>query len=539
MMNSFLAELKMDVTLDQFKDWELKPGHAKVWTFDLFADDLELNELERCLSIDELVRAEGFKFSRDRRRYIAARSRLREILGGILGDAPEAIRFKYSIHGKPSLWGQAGASRRLCFNVSHSGDLALVAVAWDLDLGVDLEMKQPDLSMVNSVQGFLHAREKDWLSSHAEQNRLEAFYRVWTLKEAVAKATGLGLGAKGPFVWVRPGADGVASVLEGVSDQNLTAWRALNFIPRPGYQAALAYRQDNTEDFKLDFVGSDYNNTRGGSVEKTAYVFHELDKAFGEGRRLTAQAQAFVDIELSGVLAKIRPGSKIADFGCGTGVISTALAQSLESSTVVGVDLDEKALDMARENGKGLPNLSFERYGFGEEILPAAAPFDVAFTRLVLLHLPDPVAAIAEMGRCLKPGGLLYLADCDDDFIDFSPKQDWQGELILLMKQAQALRGGTRTLGSRLLRMLSEGGFWPEGGQVHYYSTETLGMERWREIFVPAMGNMAQRDLQFLVERGSLDSGKPSEMKRKMEDFFSMPACRAQLSTWHAWARKV
>ena len=274
-------------------------------------------------------------------------------------------------------------------------------------------------------------------------------------------------------------------------------------------------------------------------MEKTAYVFHELDRDFREGRRLSDQAQAFVEIELPAFLKKIPPRARIADFGCGTGVISAALAQSLPEATIVGLDLDEQALVLAAKNGRDLPNLSFERFGFetGEPVLTGS--FDVAFTRLVLLHLPDPAAALARMGNCLKPGGLLYVVDCDDDYVNFSPKEPWQAELISLMGQAQALRGGTRTLGSKLLKLVEQGGFWPEGSRVVYYSTQELGRERWKNIFVPALGNMAERDLRYLLERKLLDSGKLETLKESMGQFFGYSEAQAQLSTWHVWARKV
>jgi SAM-dependent methyltransferase len=273
-------------------------------------------------------------------------------------------------------------------------------------------------------------------------------------------------------------------------------------------------------------------------MDKSAYVFHELEKSIDEGRRLGDQALAFVELELPGFLAKIPPNSTVADFGCGTGVISAAMALHLPQGRVIGLDPDTRALELARETGQGIQNLSFENYGFGSTSEAPGGPFDASFTRLVLLHMPDPAAAIAQMARCLKPGGLLYLVDCDDDYNNFFPVEAWQGELAALMKKSQALRGGTRTLGSRLLSVCQQGGFWPEGAQVIYYSTAVLGLERWKRIFLPAEGGMAARDLRYLAERGLIDPSALGGIAEKLGAFFGRGDVKAQISTWHVWARK-
>ena len=273
-------------------------------------------------------------------------------------------------------------------------------------------------------------------------------------------------------------------------------------------------------------------------MAKSAYTFEELEASGHEGSRLSAQAQAFVDLELPGLLSQIKSDAKVADFGCGTGVISNALAVHLPGGEVVGLDPDPKALEFARKEGRLRQNLRFERFGFGDGSLPLTAPFDVAFTRLVLLHLPDPAKAIEDMARCLKPGGLLYIVDCDDNYVNFVPVEAWQSDLMSLMKEAQASRGGTRTLGSQLLRLVAEAGLWPEGSQVVYYSTQKLGLERWKSIFLPALGNMAERDLQYMETAGAGNRVQVQECRRGLQAFFERPDVMAQLSAWHVWARK-
>ena len=110
-------------------------------TVDLFIWGLDvgksvLHRFASHLSEDELARANRFNFPRDRTRFVAARGMLREILGQRLSRSPSEIEFRYSDHGKPSL---LEMQPPVNFNLSHSEDLAALAVSQSIDLGVDIE----------------------------------------------------------------------------------------------------------------------------------------------------------------------------------------------------------------------------------------------------------------------------------------------------------------------------------------------------------------------------------------------------------------
>jgi phosphopantetheinyl transferase len=103
-----------------------------------------------------------------RRRWVAARWALRSVLGGYLGQEPAAIELDLAERGKPRL---ADADAALRFNLSHSGELALIAIAAGREVGVDVQRIGP---------------------------RPGAFYAEWTRREAIAKCHGAGLGAPLP-----------------------------------------------------------------------------------------------------------------------------------------------------------------------------------------------------------------------------------------------------------------------------------------------------------------------------------------------------
>jgi 4'-phosphopantetheinyl transferase len=144
--------------------------------------------LEPILASDERERVRRFYFDRDRTRCLISRGLLRTLLGRYLGSPPGALRFDYSRFGKPSL-----AGTPLQFNVSHSGELLLIAIAHHRAVGVDVEQIRREMSVVEIAQRFFSANERTALAALAEPLRPDAFFACWTRKEAYIKARGEGL----------------------------------------------------------------------------------------------------------------------------------------------------------------------------------------------------------------------------------------------------------------------------------------------------------------------------------------------------------
>ena len=160
-------------------------GEIQIWRASLAIDKATELRLRETLSDDERERADGFQFDRDRRRFIAARGMLRELLGHRLDRAPERIRFRVGPHGKPSL-----VDDELRFSVSHSGELALFAICPDGEIGIDLEEVRPIAHRDRIVERYFTAEE--WKACRDESGD-RRFFRCWTRKEAWLKARGEGL----------------------------------------------------------------------------------------------------------------------------------------------------------------------------------------------------------------------------------------------------------------------------------------------------------------------------------------------------------
>jgi len=167
-----------------------------LWEFDLkvMADRWDW---WRWLSDEERDRAQRYRRSSDRQRFVTARGLLRQRLGEWLDCPPESLRFHYGAHGKPAIAPDPDLqrSRSLQFNTSHSGDTVLLGCSWDGAIGVDLEVPRgiSDQQIFKLARRFFLAPEVDVLKRCEIQSRSALFLRYWTCKEAYLKATGLGL----------------------------------------------------------------------------------------------------------------------------------------------------------------------------------------------------------------------------------------------------------------------------------------------------------------------------------------------------------
>jgi 4'-phosphopantetheinyl transferase len=144
------------------------------------------------LSEDERMRASRFHFEADRGRFVASHAALRRILASYLGAAPASLTFGAGTHGKPFLDAPA-PGRSLRFSLSHSADLALVAVSLGREVGVDVERVRPRADLEGFAARYFSPRERDALARVPPGDRLRAFLEIWTLKEAYLKACGDGL----------------------------------------------------------------------------------------------------------------------------------------------------------------------------------------------------------------------------------------------------------------------------------------------------------------------------------------------------------
>jgi len=179
-------------TLDQILQERLVLSDNKIHIyliqFDLFDDQ----HCMQYLSEDERIRAEKLKIAEKKNQFVITRSVLRLLLSSSLGKSYQDIDFFYGEHGKPSIK-ESLNNKPIEFNISHSENYALIAIALGNRVGVDIEKINADIDHQSLSKRFFSENEKNDLIKCADELQLDSFYRVWCRKESFIKATGKGV----------------------------------------------------------------------------------------------------------------------------------------------------------------------------------------------------------------------------------------------------------------------------------------------------------------------------------------------------------
>lgn len=214
------------------------PGTIACWRVDLDLPEERVARLARILAADERERAARFILARERRRWVVARASVRILLARMCDIPAAAIRLAYGRHGKPMLVGP-GSPPPVHFSVSHSEGLALIGVARDGPLGVDIEAVRPMPDFLDVASRYFAPAETSAIAEARAHERELAFYLCWIRKEAFAKALGEGLHRTLGRCRVncRPGEPGRILDIDG-STAAAAAWAVHDLEPEPGFVGA-------------------------------------------------------------------------------------------------------------------------------------------------------------------------------------------------------------------------------------------------------------------------------------------------------------
>lgn len=213
----------------------LDSDEIHIWQANVDDAPENLASLGELLQPDEQVRAARFRFPKDKRRFVARRGVLRQILSAYTGDTPGALHLVYGKFGKPALALDSTASG-VRFNLSHSAGLVLYAFASNREVGIDTERIVPEAVTEPLIERLMSRAEISVFQHLARSAQAKAFFDCWTRKEAYLKGLGVGLQVEpnGFAVSIRP--DEPAALLEE-TDQR---WSLQALAPADQYSATVA-----------------------------------------------------------------------------------------------------------------------------------------------------------------------------------------------------------------------------------------------------------------------------------------------------------
>ncbi|MEQ1486685.1 4'-phosphopantetheinyl transferase superfamily protein [Methyloglobulus sp.] len=161
----------------------------KLWHGDIAASEADYGQYWQILDQVEQQHACNIKNGQLHQRYVEIHARLRILLGDAVNAPPEQLRIVKAEHGKPYLIDYP----KLAFNLSHTANRMVVAIAYDCALGVDIELCKPRTNLAALVDKCFAEEEKNYWQQLPKAQQKQAFYRFWTRKEAFVKATGRGI----------------------------------------------------------------------------------------------------------------------------------------------------------------------------------------------------------------------------------------------------------------------------------------------------------------------------------------------------------
>ena len=195
-----------------------------------------------------------------------------------------------------------------------------------------------------------------------------------------------------------------------------------------------------------DESGPDYVLAVGEAAARRLRV---LDEVFGPHSRELLRR------------AGLTQGMRVADIGCGSGLVSLWIAAQLGAGgSVTGVDMSGEQLRVAEKNAgaAGLTNVSFQEASAYETKLPRGQ-FELVYSRFLMCHLTDPAKALSEMRTLLRPDGILVCEDHDDGGIFSEPQTGAYERLVEISESVNRIRGLDSYIGLKLPRLVREAGF--------------------------------------------------------------------------------
>jgi 4'-phosphopantetheinyl transferase len=230
---------------------DLKPKEIHLWivSTEQIQDKTLLNRYHQILSTDEVKRNKRFFFEKDRKQNLITRVLIREVLSKYIDNiAPRDWRFVENDYGKPEVVPQM-LPFPLKFNVSHTANMIVLAIAKDQDIGVDVETFSRDIATDDLAHYAFSPKEYEQLTGLKSQEFQERFFDFWTLKEAYIKACGMGLSIPlNSFSFTISDNKNISIQFNSQRNDDPAQWRFWQIKPQQKFSITLATKCSDPED---------------------------------------------------------------------------------------------------------------------------------------------------------------------------------------------------------------------------------------------------------------------------------------------------
>lgn len=255
-----------------------------------------------------------------------------------------------------------------------------------------------------------------------------------------------------------------------------------------------------------------------GERRVESYGFDTLKDQDSEYERLVLQATVAEAVEFSKLIQiGMKDGSTIVDLGSGPGVISLLLAKYFPNSRVIGVEPDPvlRTRAMSAAESRGRRRCTFIE-GVAEKVPLEENSVDFCYARMLFQHLPNPLAALWEMHRITKPGGLIAVLDVDDDTIITHPEIPGWSRVQGMAAEIQKKNGGNRRIGRELLGLMLNAEI--DGAHVEAIPLTT------RELSGPLFYRLVFGFKRQILERAGVWNEELQQVFRQAEATLSAPS---------------
>lgn len=218
------------------------------------------NNFNEYITDDDVIKSEKFLFFNDLIRYLMTRVFIKKILSKELNLSHDLIQFSYGKYKKPFL-NLNNLKKNIYFNVSHSREYIAIATSFIGEIGIDIEYKDFSINFdLMKSQFFSDFEEKYFNQLEKENDKVNYFYRIWSLKEAILKGIGVGLFYSPNLLSVLSSNSLQTKIINlSVCDQeeNFSSW--INYIIDFNDSYALAFSHKG-ELQKYETIYLDYSN---------------------------------------------------------------------------------------------------------------------------------------------------------------------------------------------------------------------------------------------------------------------------------------